>query len=366
MALTGSSLWLYTQGLIDKDYSDFLSTSKANRFFESALYNVIEQKVAVNDSQKIYDELGYLYKTDFPIPSVSNNRILHSDILVTGFTISGGGALVTTGIPHNYTTGEFVTILDINGCTLSDTSYAVTVITPYTFTIVDGTAVGTYTGGGYTYGQNQLRDYLRLLAIKVQIQDISLADTYVTAATNATPIVVTLNNKTRLRDGSYIVISGILGNTAANGTFYVKQINNRKYALYTDADLRNGVTGNGTYVDSPSSTISTIYDSWCTPYLSDRKISAFGKPTVNYPTFEDTENAINLYPADKTVLSAILDYIAKPSVLIDVADNAINLELVYPNKFLYAVANEFANIFAMAVKDGDLYRTSENEIIQNP
>ena len=64
MALTGSNLWLYTQGLIDKDYSDFLSTSKANRFFESALYNVIEQKVAVNDSQKIYDELGYLYKTD--------------------------------------------------------------------------------------------------------------------------------------------------------------------------------------------------------------------------------------------------------------------------------------------------------------
>ena len=37
MAMTGQDLWLYTQNIIDKDYSDWISPTKANRLFDAWL-----------------------------------------------------------------------------------------------------------------------------------------------------------------------------------------------------------------------------------------------------------------------------------------------------------------------------------------
>lgn len=59
----------------------------------------------------------------------------------------------------------------------------------------------------------------------------------VTGATNASPIVITSNGH-ELATGMLVTISGVLGNTAANGTFVVTRVSPGTFSL-------NGSTGNG-------------------------------------------------------------------------------------------------------------------------
>ena len=61
----------------------------------------------------------------------------------------------------------------------------------------------------------------------------------VTGATNAAPIVIT-STAHGLTTGQRVTISGVLGNTAANGTFTIIRIDANTFSL-------NGTTGNGAY-----------------------------------------------------------------------------------------------------------------------
>jgi hypothetical protein len=61
----------------------------------------------------------------------------------------------------------------------------------------------------------------------------------VTAATNATPIQITASNH-GYRSGQKVTIAGVLGNTAANGTWTVTQIDSNTFTL-------NGSIGSGAY-----------------------------------------------------------------------------------------------------------------------
>lgn len=63
----------------------------------------------------------------------------------------------------------------------------------------------------------------------------------VTAATNATPIAITTATAHGLSTGNFVSISGVLGNTAANGTFVVTVTGSSTFTL-------NGSTGNAAYV----------------------------------------------------------------------------------------------------------------------
>jgi hypothetical protein len=62
----------------------------------------------------------------------------------------------------------------------------------------------------------------------------------VTAATNASPIVLTSTGHS-LNTGDVISVSGVVGNTAANGVFTVTKVDANTFSL-------NGSTGNGAYV----------------------------------------------------------------------------------------------------------------------
>lgn len=68
----------------------------------------------------------------------------------------------------------------------------------------------------------------------------------VTGATNATPIVVTTAPH-GLEDQAIVTISGVVGNTAANGTFQVDVLSATTMALKTLADYATNVAGNGAY-----------------------------------------------------------------------------------------------------------------------
>lgn len=68
----------------------------------------------------------------------------------------------------------------------------------------------------------------------------------VTGATNASPIVITAASH-GLVDRQPVTISGVGGNTAANGTFYVKVLTTNTFSLYSDNTLSTAVAGNGVY-----------------------------------------------------------------------------------------------------------------------
>ena len=292
MATTGADLWLYTQNIIDKDYSDWVSTAKANRLFKAALFNVVEQKVAAMDSQKIYDEL--------------NSLIVVSSAL-------------TPTVPGNFVTKSTL-----------------------------------------------LPNYMRLMTIEATMEDPALTGVLVTTLSTATPMTITINKKTSLRTGSYVRITG-LTSPGPNSLFYLKRLSDKKFQLFTNQALTAGAV----YATGTAATItgiSIIYKEYCTPLISDKKINKLGVPTAPNPAYEDAANRIIVHPLTSTCLSTSIDYISKPNgnQIIDVTNAVFDLETVYPMKMLYAVANEFANIFAASTRDQALYQTSENETVQNP
>jgi len=362
--LTGLELWRYTQTLIDKSYSGFLDNTKANRLFRDATFSEIQHCYNTLDRQALYDQLNYLIETEVVYP-ITNNTIATAPLLITGISFAAD-MTVATLTNHNLTTGDTITLSGVTGtltfaADINGTYVVVTTPTAKSFTV----ALPTYTGvwdvnSGVVTADNLIADYLHQLTIKATFSAL-LEGITITNATPTTPIVVTLNTASRLRDKDQVTLAG---NTVANGTWYVKQLNKKKYALYTDILLQTASTGSG--VATSGGTVTSIYTNYCTPYFSDRKISSYGRPSLTMPKFEDSAKSIKFYPSDYVCSSIAIDYIKLPSVNIDVADTVIDLSYVYNDEFLYRCADYVAKQFAISVKDTELYQETSTELIQNP
>lgn len=74
----------------------------------------------------------------------------------------------------------------------------------------------------------------------------------VTAATNATPIVVTTASPHNLQTGDKVTVSGVVGNTAANGDFSATKIGANSFSL-------DGSSGNGAYASGGATHLSGLY-----------------------------------------------------------------------------------------------------------
>lgn len=378
MATTGNDLWLYTQSLIDKDYSDWLSTAKANRIFKTALYNVIEQKLAVMDNQKIYDELSFLIKTNEYVQcgpnfsSITPNTIHKVPFLISNATLVGTVLTLTSPIKHNLNTTTTIAWNNLGFLTSNNngTDQIQSVVDDYSITInIIDTTTGTYQGGGYFTTPYQVTDYMRLLTIKSSFIGprvgtnkvfgaTPLTNDFFTVITQGNPTIIEFKTKTKLRTGSMI---RIFGESEDPELYYVNQtvtqISDKRYSI--PLDLID-------YWGSDDFYAHYIYEEYCTPYFSDGKINKNNVPKIYEPAFEDRENSIMIYPITDVCTGVYIDYVHKPNYFIDVTNTRNDLELVYTNKFLYSVANEFANIFSAATRDPELYRSIENEIIQNP
>jgi hypothetical protein len=379
MATTGNDLWLYTQSLIDKDYSDWLSTAKANRIFKTALYNVIEQKLAVMDNQKIYDELSFLIKTNeyvqcnpVGLSAILPNTIHKVPFLISNATLVGSVLTLTSPLKHNLTISDTISWSNLGFLTTNNngTGAVDNLINNYTIAInITDTTTGTYQGGGSFTTPYQVTDYMRLLTIKssfigprVGTNKVFVANTsandFFTVVTQGNPTVIQFNTKTKLRTGSKI---RIFIDGYDQYQYYVNQtvtqISDKRYSI--PYDLVDDWGSQDFYAHY-------IYEEYCTPYFSDGKINKNNVPKVYEPAFEDRENSIMIYPITDICTGVYIDYVHKPNYFIDVTNAYNDLELVYTNKFLYSVANEFANIFSAATRDPELYRSIENEIIQNP
>jgi hypothetical protein len=73
----------------------------------------------------------------------------------------------------------------------------------------------------------------------------------ITGATNASPIVITSASH-GLTTGARATISGVGGNTAANGTFTITKVDANSFSL-------NGSTGNGTYTSGGTWNVTGLY-----------------------------------------------------------------------------------------------------------
>lgn len=73
----------------------------------------------------------------------------------------------------------------------------------------------------------------------------------VTGATNASPIVVT-SSAHGLSTGTRVTITGVSGNTAANGTFDITNASSSTYSL-------DGSTGNGSFSGNGTWNVSGLY-----------------------------------------------------------------------------------------------------------
>ena len=82
----------------------------------------------------------------------------------------------------------------------------------------------------------------------------------ITGATNASPIVIASVGH-NLTTGMRVTISGVLGNTVANGSFNITLVDSNYFSL-------DGSVGNGSYAGGGSWHVSGLYDAAITPTIA--------------------------------------------------------------------------------------------------
>lgn len=135
--------------------------------------------------------------------------------------------------------------------------------------------------------------------IKVSLIDLSVTDTAVkaiTGATNATPIVITSNSH-GFSNGDIVVIQGVGGNTAANGTWKIANVATNTFELTTTTNEALNAVGNGAYTSG-----GRVIDTTLATNLSDcdaginstatlaSKSDTLGVFTAADPTFSSVAN----------------------------------------------------------------------------
>lgn len=366
MAVTGVTLYRYFQQRMDSAYSGYYDNIKANALFRNTMFVCTDKRGMPPDSQKAFDEIAQQIITQRTF-SINNNRISTAPLMITAVASNIGLYIISTFFPHNLLQGDTVTIQDIQGAAgtvLNGNTYTVTnIISATRFAVQTGnlTHAGTPNTGSVTTSK-LIGDYLHLYAVKTRFTQLQDGLTVVSTA-NASPITVRLNNRSRFRDGSIMTLTGMTGTPAANGTWYVKQLNSTIYQLYTDAALTVPSTGGVSY-GRPQGAVSQVFYNDATPYFSDRKIDKLDSPSAQLPKYEFAEKVIKFYPDNLVCDEINIDYIRIPQHFIDVADNTFDLSLVYPEPYLYWVIDYAIKSISTPLRDTTLNQMVSSEIIE--
>lgn len=349
----------------DGAYSQYYDpTVQLPLLFKEGLIEAIEKKYNRRADQKDYDDISSLIKTSV-VFGINNNQIYTSALNISNITYVGSTVTITTSLPHNLIVGQLSIISGATGVTnVNGTFTVLTTPTSNTFTYLALIApAGAYiTNSANLIYANMIFDYNHILAIKAKFLD-QFVGLSITKATNATPIRITLSGSNNIRSKQIVNISGILGNTASNGQFYVNKINSNTMDLYTNWNLTVPVSGNGVYTSG--GTISNVLYKYCTPYYSERKIAHLTDPKMDRPKYEDANNSLKIYPVYQPCQEITVDYVANPNIFIDPLDDELDLELYYPLDFLLFVVDVCKDVFFSNTKDFESVQKSQLDIKDN-
>ncbi len=184
-------------------------------------------------------------------------------------------------------------------------------------------------------------DYRHLLNLKARFDKLIPSD--IIAATNASPIVIDVDSINNLRTTEKVFIENVVGNTNANGVFFIRNLNRTKFELYQDEQLTQPVIGNAPYISGGK--IHRVHENYAEVNQPDQKAGSYGNPKEDTPKYEMTQNQIKIHPLNAVCKQITVDYVTTITVFIDVNDAVIDLEVTYPFKFLTFVASVATGLF---------------------
>jgi len=149
----------------------------------------------------------------------------------------------------------------------------------------------------------------------------------VTGATNASPIVITVSTAHGLADGQDVTITGVGGNTAANGTFTIASASGSTFSLV-------GSTGNGTY--TTGGTYSVTRFTAKASYLPEYRLAQLNILQVDVRILNNETDALDRGPASEDIYNLEITVQQETGGGIDRMDALVSIanriaKLFYPN-----------------------------------
>lgn len=213
-------------------------------------------------------------------------------------------------------------------------------------------------------GGSGITDYFCIMNAKCKFL-VPITDNYIASAPSGnTPILISLYGQSNIRTGQQILISGITGNTNANGTRYVKMVSPSRYRLYSDVNLLTAVVSNGSY-SGTSGVINQIFYNYATDMHSVEKSSRLNEATEVDPQWEVADAVLKIYPMTRQCSEVTVDYISLP-VYIDVADSTIDYLETYSTTFIDYISDQWCILAGESARDEGLILNNQTEIAVHP
>jgi len=354
--MTGAEYGRYLKQKFDQPYSTYYDDAKLNAIIAESLSRTVEKKYLQLREQKQYDELRNLIKTNISVTLV--NGLLYLDALqisnATFVTAAGVvTATITTAKPHYLSNIQSVAISGVQGVTPDPNgTFTVSNITANTFDYTfAGTAGGTYiTNSGIATPSNSITDYMHYLFSEILVLE-DIKDIF--AVKVGTETTVTTNTAHYLRTGDNTTIINTAGVTGLNQYHQnIRVLNSTKFIVGTTS---GAYTGGGTVQ-------RTQYNE-ARIRRSDQKGFVYTEPTNRYPKYDIGDGVLFYQPLTTQVN---IDYITKIPFVIDVADTIVDLEIWYPDKFLFFLADEITQNEGTQVRDQEIQASAARAIIDNP
>lgn len=357
MAFTGLDFKKAWERRVDKSFNDYYPDETLSGFFVRVLRLGLTEKYDVLDKQRRYDDLRGMIVRDKRIP-VTSGRIMLQRIAATNYDSTSG--LITLAYPHNATVGENVSV-SINGSSGSISStYQVLTVPNDTSITITPVAIGTFVSGSIKTEQT-VDSYLHLNSVKIEYRRKSNVQI---ATIISTPTEIKFKTSTfcKLRSGERVYIEGVIGTNNANGSFYVGQCGPKLYRLYSDESLQTPVSGDNFYESG-----GTLYFYEVTDYLFEDKpdqILAYDKPSLDFPRWKFSENAIVVEPAIYAQ-TVIFNYLSIPPFVIDPEDDTLDLLLFIPQEMIEYLVDYGAKLFDLETKDWPSLGADTNQVVTN-
>lgn len=344
---------------VDKVFNDYYSEGQLSAFFKRCFQLAVTTKYQELVGQKRFDQVRGLIVTGKSVPATSG-RVMLQPISVLSYINQTG--IVTTAYPHNLSASDVVDydFIPQSGLNQSGQATVFAVISDTAFSLTPATkpSMTNFKTGNVTTPQT-LADYLHLFAV-TPVYHIP-AGNISTIISKPSSVVVVMEKLSQLRTGTKIHLSGVNAPSSINGTWYVKQVGQKSFQLYSDKALLDPVLGTAKYTSG-----GAIY------YVSETKAFQFKPDQLNYldepsqkfPRWAISDNAI-LFEPEVGLQSAYFDYLTQLPVEIDPENTTTDLLLYCSYEFWMYVIDVCATQFDLNTRNAQAIQIDGPQVVIN-